>query len=73
MSIMIITLIMCLSDIRTVLISFRPQPEKTCLRGFANNRGEDQPAHARRLISFFVIRLLESIISKLASSEISIF
>ena len=40
--------------------------------GVANNKGTDQPAHPRRLISAFVIRLLESIISKLASSEISI-
>ena len=37
------------------------------------NKGADQPAHLRRLISAFVIRLLESIISKLASSKISIF
>ena len=49
-----------------------PRRDKTCLRGFANNKGADQPAHPRRLISTFVIRLLESIISKLASSEISI-
>ena len=40
--------------------------------GFANNKGADQPAHTRRLISAFVIRLLVSIISKLASSEIAI-
>ena len=33
----------------------------------------DQPAHSHRLISAFVIRLLASMISKLASSEISIF
>ena len=33
--------------------------EKTCLRGFANNKGANQPAHPRRLISAFVIRLLE--------------
>ena len=39
------------------------------LRGFANNNGADQPAHPRRLISAFVIRLLESI-SKIAESEI---
>ena len=26
------------------------------LRGFANNKGTDQPAHSRRLISAFVIR-----------------
>ena len=47
--------------------------EKTCLRGFANNTGADQPAHPRSLISTFVIRFLESTISKLATSEISIF
>ena len=37
------------------------------------NTGADQPAHPRRLISAFVIRLLESTISKLASSEILLF
>ena len=40
---------------------------------FANNTGADQPAHARSPISAFGIRLLESIISRLATSEISIF
>ena len=50
-----------------------PRREKTCLRGFANNKGADQPAHPRRLISAFVIRFLESNISKLAPSKISIF
>ena len=40
---------------------------------FMNNKGADQPAHQRRLISNFVIPLLESIILKLATSEISIF
>ena len=38
--------------------------------GLANNKGTDQPEHPRRLISAIVIRLLESIISKLATSEI---
>ena len=47
--------------------------EKTCLLWFANNKGADQPAHPCSLISAFVIRLLESIISILATSEISIF
>ena len=47
--------------------------EKTCLRGFANNTGTDQPAHPRSLISAFDIRFLESIISKLAMSKILIF
>ena len=50
-----------------------PRREKTCLRGFTNNKGADQPAHLRRLISAFVIRFLESNISKLAPSKISIF
>ena len=50
-----------------------PRREKTCLRRFANNKGADQPAHLRSLVSVFVIRLLESIISRLATSEISIF
>ena len=50
-----------------------PRREKTCRRGLANNKGADQPAHPRSLISTFVIGLLESTISKLATSEISIF
>ena len=39
----------------------------------ANNKGADQPAHLRKLISSFIILLLESIISRLAMSELSIF
>ena len=42
-------------------------------RGFGNNKGADQPAHMRRLISTFVIPLLETIIPKLATNKISIF
>ena len=34
---------------------FGPRHEKTCLRGFGNNTGADQPAHTRSLISAFVI------------------
>ena len=52
---------------------YGPQHEKTCLRGFANNKVADQPTHPRSLIRAFIIRLLERVISKLASSEISIF
>ena len=48
------------------------QHEKTCLRRFANSKGADQPAHPRSPISVFVIRLLESILSRRATSEISI-
>ena len=39
---------------------------------FANNNGTDQPGHPRSLISAFIFRLLEGIISKLASSKISL-
>ena len=51
---------------------YGPGREKTCLQGFANNTGADQPAHQRSLISAFVIRFLEGIICKLAAGEISI-
>ena len=40
--------------------------------GFANRKGADQPAHTRNLVSAFVIRLFESIVSKLATIEFSI-
>ena len=53
--------------------SFGPRREKTCLRGFANNTGADQPAHPNSLISAFVIHFLESIISRLTTNGISTF
>ena len=37
---------------------------------FTNNKSADQPTHPHWLISAFVIRLLESILSKLATREI---
>ena len=37
----------------------------------ANNKGADQPARQRSLISAFVVRCLDSIIPQLAISEIS--
>ena len=52
---------------------YGPQREKTCLQGFANNTGTDQPAHPRSMNSAFVIRFLESIVCKLAAGKISIF
>ena len=48
-------------------------PDKTSLQWFANNKGADQPASMRSLISAFIIHVLESIIYGLPSSEISIF
>ena len=52
-------------------LSYGPQLAKNL--GFANNTGADQPAHPCRLISAFVIRFLESNISKLATDEVPIF
>ena len=40
-----------------------------CLMAYANNKGADQPAHPRSLISRFVVRCLDSIISILAKSK----
>ena len=44
------------------IVIYGPRREKTCLRGFANNTGADQPGHPASLISAFVIHFLESII-----------
>ena len=38
---------------------------------YANNKGADQPAHPRSLISTFVVRYLDGIIPITAKSEIS--
>ena len=43
--------------------SFEPGHEKMCLMSYANNKGADQPAHPRSLISAFVVRCLDSIMS----------
>ena len=51
-------------------VRFGPCCKITCLQGFANNKGADQPARMRSLISTFVIRLLESIIPRLATRGI---
>ena len=63
------------SEFRTYycVVEYGPECNKTCLLRFANNKDTDQPAHMRSLISAFVIRSLESITSKLATSEILIF
>ena len=39
----------------------------------ANNKGADQPAHLRSMISGLVLRSLEMIIDKFATCNISIF
>ena len=42
-----------------------------CLMSYANNKGADQPAHPRSLISIFVVCCLDSIISLDCIAEIS--
>ena len=41
--------------------------------GFANKKQTDQPVHSHRLVCAFDIHVLESIISKIATIDISIF
>ena len=48
-----------------------PGHEKMCLMSYANNKGADQPAHRRSLISAFVVRCLDSITSLDSVAEIS--
>ena len=60
--------ILIFSSIGTDKIQFGSRREKTF-----NNKGAVQPAHPHRLISAFVARFFESIISLFASCEISIF
>ena len=38
---------------------------------YANNKGADQPAHPRSLISAFVVRCLDSIMSLVSGTNIS--
>ena len=53
------------------LIEFELDHEKMCLMSYTNNKGADQPAHSRSLISAFVVRCLDSIISLDSVAEIS--
>ena len=50
---------------------FEPGHEKMCLMPYAKNKGTDQPANPRSLISAFVVRCLDSIISLDSIAEIS--
>ena len=51
--------------------TYEPGHEKMCLMSYANNKGADQPAHPRNLISTFVVRCLDSTISLDSIAEIS--
>ena len=50
-----------------------PDHEKMCLMPYANNKGADQPAHPRSLISAFVVRCQNRMIPLVYISEISRF
>ena len=54
-----------------LIIIIEPGHEKMCLVSYANNKGADQPAHPCSLISAFVVRCLDSIISLDSVAEIS--
>ena len=43
---------------------------RKCVMSYANNKGADQPAHLRSLISAFVVHSLDSIISLDSIGEI---
>ena len=55
------------------LVDFEPVIElgHDSIMSYANNEGADQPAHARSLISTFVVRCLDSIVSLDCIAEIS--
>ena len=55
----------------TLHITCEPSHEKMCLVSYANNKGADQPAHPRSLISAFFVCCLDSIISLDSIAEIS--
>ena len=52
-------------------ILYGPGHAKMCLMAYANNKGADQPAHPRSLISTFVVRCLDSMTYILAISKVS--
>ena len=50
---------------------YEPGHEKMCIMSYVNNKGADQTAHPHSLISAFVVRCLDSIISLSSIAEIS--
>ena len=55
------------------LIIIGPRREKNCPQGFVNNKGTDQTAHPRSLISVFVMRLLVRITLRVSTGKIAMF
>ena len=58
-----------LGDLSILFIG--PGHAKMCFMPCANNKGTDQPAHPRSLISTFVVRCLDSVICIVAISKVS--
>ena len=52
---------------------FMGQAMQKCVMSYANNKGADQLAHPRSLISTFVVRCLDSTICILAVAKVSRF
>ena len=63
--------LICPSNTMVHAIVHEQGHEKTCLMSYANNKGADQPAHPRSLISAFVVCCLDSTISLDSIAEIS--
>ena len=42
-----------------------------CIMSYANNKGADQPAHPRSLISTFIVHCLDSVMSLVSVTKIS--
>ena len=55
------------------LLSYGPGHVKMCLMPYANNKGADQPAHPRSLISTIFVPCLDSMIWLLAITKVSRF
>ena len=54
-------------------LRYEPGHEKMCLMSYANNKGADQPSHLRSLISTFVFRCLDNVMSLVSVTKISSF
>ena len=48
---------------------FQPGHKEMCLMSYANNKGADQPAHPRSLISAFVVRSRDSVMSSFCNQN----
>ena len=51
--------------------TFEPGHKITCFMPYANNKGADQPAHPRSLISVFVVFCLDTVMSLVSVTKIS--